>query len=358
MALTIGELAAVLGATVEGDLGLLVARPAEPALAGPDDLALAMDKSFAEGLAQGSARAAILWPGADWRALGLNAAIFVPRPRYAMAGVTGAFSVEPELEPGISKLALVHPDAVLGENVRIGPFVAIGARARIGDNARILSHVSIAEDVVIGADALIFSGVRIGARVRIGRDFIAQPNAVIGSDGFSFVTPKPGTIDSVKATGKTDGEAQGYVRINSIGSVVIGDDVEVGAACAIDRGTIADTTIGDGTKIDNLVQIGHNVKVGSTCLLCGQVGIAGSTVIGDRVVLGGQVGVADHLRIGSNVVVAGKSAISSHVAANLVMMGNPAVRMDQNVEIYKNLRRLPRLVRAVDELREQLKPKE
>ena len=129
---------------------------------------------------------------------------------------------------------------------------------------------------------------------------------------------------------------------------MLGDDVEVGANSCIDRGTVADTTVGSGTKIDNQVQVGHNVRIGRTCLLCGQAGIGGSTVIGDRVVLGGKAGVADHLRIGSNVVITGNSGVNTHVSDNKIMMGYPAVRMDQSVEMYKALRRLPRLIARID----------
>ncbi len=163
---------------------------------------------------------------------------------------------------------------------------------------------------MIGADALLLSGVRIGARVRIGDRFIAQPGAVLGGDGFSFVTPTPGVVEEARETGAISSVEQAdYVRINSLGSIGIGDDVEIGANSCIDRGTIADTMVGDGTKIDNLVQIGHNVRIGHTCLICGQAGVAGSTVIGDRVVLGGKAAVADHLRIGSNVVITGNSGV-------------------------------------------------
>ena len=332
-----------------GDGGLFVSGAAEPASAAPDEIALAMQPAFAGDIARGRARAAILWPGADWKALGLKAAIIAPRPRYVLAGITRLFERPPEVAPGIHSSAVIDPSAEIGEGAAIGPFVFIGARVRIGSAAQIFSHVSIAEDARIGSDALILSGVRIGARVRIGDRFIAQPGAVIGADGFSFVTPSPGLVEQARATGAITAEDQdAYVRINSLGSVVLGDDVEVGANACIDRGTIADTTIGDGTKIDNQVQIGHNVRIGRTCLVCGQAGIAGSTVIGDRVVLGGRAAVADHIRIGSNVVITGNSGVSSHVADNRIMAGYPAVRMDQYVEMYKAARRLPRLLARLE----------
>jgi UDP-3-O-[3-hydroxymyristoyl] glucosamine N-acyltransferase len=329
-------------------VGLQVRGPAEPLSAGPDQIALAMLPAFAGDLEKGRAVAAILWPGADWQALGLRAAIFAPRARYALAGVSRVFEPALDLAPGVHPLAVVAADAEIGEGSAIGPFVVIGPRARIGAGARVLSHASIGADAVIGRDALLHAGVRIGGRVRIGDRFIALPGAVVGSDGFSFVTPTPGHVEEARTSGAVSQMQDAYVRINSLGAVVLGDDVEVGANSCIDRGTVADTTVGDGTKIDNLVHIGHNVKVGHTCLICGQAGVAGSTVIGDRVVIGGKASIADHLRIGSDVVITGNSGVASHVASNRIMMGYPAVRMDQNVEMYKALRRLPRVLARLD----------
>ncbi len=356
MGYTISQIADALGAEAAGDLGLVVSGPAEPAAASADHLALAMEKSYEQALGEGQAQAAILWDGADWQALGLRAAIFAPRSRYVMSGVTRVFEKPPEIESGIHPSSIIHPEVEIGENAAIGPFVVIGRGARIGANARILSHSTIGEDARIGDDALLYQGVHIGARIEIGDRCIAQAGCVIGSDGFSYVTPKPGAVEEARATGKITeaSRSDGFARINSLGSVTIGDDVEFGANCTIDRGTIANTTIGDGTKLDNLVQVGHNVVVGKTCLLCGQVGVAGSTVIGDRVVLGGQVGVADHLSIGSDVVVAGKSGVSSNIPPGRVMMGNPAMKMDLNVESYKALRRLPRLVARVLDLEKRV----
>jgi UDP-3-O-[3-hydroxymyristoyl] glucosamine N-acyltransferase len=349
MPLTIRAIAEALGAEALGAADLEIDAPSEPASAGPRDLALAMDPKFGADVARGRARAALLWPGADWQALGLEAAILMPRPRHVMAGVTRLFDRPPALAAGIHPTALIDPAARIADGCRIGAYVVVGAGAEIGGNAVILPHAVIGEDARIGADALLHARVSIGARVRIGARFIAQPGAVIGSDGFSFVTPEPGAVEEARATGAVTDASRtaGFLRINSLGSVVIGDDVEVGANACIDRGTIADTVIGDGTKIDNMVQVGHNVRVGRHCLLCGQAGIAGSSVIGDRVVLGGQVGVADHVTIGSDVVVAGKSAVSSHVPPRSVMMGNPAMPMARNVDSYKALRRLPRLFARV-----------
>jgi UDP-3-O-[3-hydroxymyristoyl] glucosamine N-acyltransferase len=349
---TIEQIAKALGAEAFGDLSLSISAVQAPAKAGAGQLALAMDPSYEAALQDSNAQAAIVWPDADWQGMGLKAAIIAPRSRYILSGVTYLFENKPEIEMGIHASAVIAPDAVIGENVAIGPFVVIGSGVKIGDNARIMSHTSVSEGAVIGADALLYPGVRIGARVRIGDGFICQSNTVIGVDGFSYVTPKPGAVEEAKKTGQITASTRtdGFARINSLGTVVIGNNVEIGANCAIDRGTIENTTIGDGTKLDNLVHIGHNVTIGSTCLICGQVGIAGSSVLGDRIVLGGQVGVADHINIGSDVIAAGKSGISSNVPSGRVMMGSPAMRMDLNVEAYKALRRLPRLVAKVAKL--------
>lgn len=350
---TIRQIAAALGARAAGDLDLIVDRAAEPGQAGAQDLALAMDAKYSDGLAAGAAQAAVLWPGADWQALGLKAAIFVPRPRLAMAGITRAFDPGPDLAPGIHPLAVVDPSAVIGEGAAIGPFVVIGHDVRIGARARIASHASIAQGAVIGDDALIHSGVRICHHVTIGDRLIAQPGAIVGSDGFSFVTPEKSGVEEIRATlgEREEIRAQSWLRIHSVGGVEIGDDVELGANATIDRGTIRATRIGRGTKLDNMVHIGHNVQVGQDCLLCGQVGIAGSSRIGDRVVLAGQCGVSDNIFVGNDVIAGGASKIFTNVPAGRVILGSPAVKMETQVEINKALRRLPRLMQTVAELR-------
>jgi len=346
---TVRDIAAALGAEAVGDLNIVIARASEPAMAGPDDLALAMDAKYAPGLAVGRARAALLWPGADWRALGLHAAIFAPRGRLAMAGLSRMLDNGPDIAPGIHAMSVVHPTAILGENAAVGPFVTIGAGAVIGADARIASHVSIEAGAVIGAGAMILQGARIGAGVVIGDRFICQPGAVIGADGFSFVTPEKSGVEQIRETlGQRDTiTAQRWTRIHSLGAVTIGDDVEIGANCAIDRGTIRNTTIGSGTKLDNLVHVGHNVQVGSDCLLCGQVGIAGSARIGNRVVLGGQCGVNDNIFIGDDVICGGATKVFTNVPSGRVMLGYPAVKMETHVDIQKALRRLPKLATRV-----------
>jgi len=349
----ISEIARALDAVAVGAVELEVEGASEPAEAEPRTLALAMNPKYADGLSRGSARAAILWEGADWQGFGLEAAILVGRPRYAMSGLTRLLDTGPDIAPGIHPSAVISPDAEIGEDAAIGPLVVIGRGVRIGPNARIAPQVSIAEEVRVGSDALIHAGVRIGARVVIGNRFIAQPGAVIGSDGFSFVTPSKSGAEQVRETLGDRGETakQDWSRIHSLGSVEIGCDVEIGANATIDRGTVRDTRIGWGTKLDNQVHIAHNVVVGKDCLLCGQVGIAGSARIGDRVVMGGQCGVSDNIFVGDDVVAGGATKMFTNAPAGRVLLGSPAVRMDTHTEMQKALRRLPRFMREFAEIK-------
>ena len=348
---SIAEIAKSLGAQAVGDLAIEVTGAAEPATATAAHLALAMDPKYADGLAKGSAVAALLWQGADWQALGLKAAIFAPRGRLAMAGLSQMLDAGPVIAAGIHPLAVVDPSAGIGIGAAIGPFVVIGADAVIGENARIASHVSIAEGAQIGVDALILQGARIGARVKIGDRFICQPGAVIGADGFSFVTPEKSGVEEIRETlGQRDAvTAQSWTRIHSLGAVTIGNDVEIGANTCIDRGTIRDTVVGDGTKLDNLVHIGHNVQVGRDCLLCGQVGIAGSSRIGDSVVLAGHCGVNDNIFVGDDVIAGGGTKIFTNAPAGRVLLGYPAVKMETHLEMQKALRRLPRMMKTLSQ---------
>ncbi|WP_413871443.1 UDP-3-O-(3-hydroxymyristoyl)glucosamine N-acyltransferase [Albidovulum sp.] len=350
---TVEEIARALGAPAEGELSLRVSGVAEPAKAGADDLALAMDAKYAGGLSRGQARAAVLWEGADWRGLGLRAAIFVGRPRLAMVAITQAFDPGAGIAEGIHPAAVIGAGATLGAGAAIGPFAVIGEGVTIGARARIAAHVTIGAGSRLGDDALIHAGVRIGRNVRVGDRFVCQSGAVIGGDGFSYVTPEKSGAEEVRETlGQRAGiRAQKWLGIRSLGGVVIGDDVEIGANATVDAGTIRATAIGNGTKIDNMVHLGHNVVVGEDCLLCGQTGIAGSVRIGNRVVLGGQCGAVDNIFIGDDVIAGGGTKILSNVPAGRVLLGYPAVKMETHVQAWKNIRRLPRLFEQVAELR-------
>lgn len=356
MSFTVEQIARALGTQALGDGGIEIRRLAEPADAGPDDLALAARPEYAEGLSAGQARAALVWDGADWQALGLKAAIVAPRPRYAMAGMTAMMDPGEGWGCGIHPSAVIHDSAELGEGVSVGPLAVIGARARIGAGTRIGPQAHVGADARIGAQGLLREGARVAARVRIGARVILNPGAALGGDGFSYVTPEKSGVESVRETLGDAGaaQAQSYARIHSLGSVRLGDDVEIGANAVIDRGTIRDTVVGDGTKIDSLVMVGHNVVIGRNTLLCGLVGIAGSARIGDNVVLAGQVGVGDNIFVGDNVIAGGASKLMTNVPAGRVVLGYPAIKMDKHVEMYKYLRRLGRLFGDVAELKKSV----
>ncbi len=353
---SIAEIAEALGVKAVGDTSIRVDGIAEPGEAGPSDLALAMNHKFAEMLKSGRARAAMLSADVDWTSFGIRAAILVGRSRYSLALATALFPPLPEVDDGIHASAVVAPGCRIGTPTAVGPFVSVADGAVVGNRCVIGPGASIGRNARIGNDAVIAPGVRIGRDTVIGDRFIAQPNAVIGSDGFSYATADDGAVEEVRSTlsGSISAEQSRQVRIHSLGRVVIGDDVEVGAGATIDRGTITATRIGDRSKLDNNVHIAHNVVIGADCLICGLVGIAGSARIGDRVVLGGMCGVKDHVEIGNDVLAAGASKIFTNVAPKTAVMGSPAVPMDKNIEIYKFIRRLPVLARQLRELKKQV----
>lgn len=333
----IRDVAAALSAQLVGDGSLDIERVVHPSAAErASDLAVAMSADALSVLAGSKAQAAIVSGKSGKPHDGLKAVIVAGEARATLARLTALFDPGPAHVPGIHPSAVIAPDAAIGAGVSIGPFVTIGARSRIGANTVILSNVSIGADVTIGENGLIYSGVRIGDRVSIGDRAIVHFNATIGSDGFSFL-PGSGT-DRPQ-------------RIHSLGNVVIGHDVEIGAATTIARATLESTRIGDGTKIDNQVQIAHNVRIGQSCLLCGMVGIAGSVVVGDRVLLGGGVGIADHVRIGSDAVVAAGSGVGTNIAAGETVSGYPALPHERSTEIFAFLSRHKRLLRDVEEVK-------
>lgn len=356
----LSDLATACQLRLEGDGDLLIRGLSEPQSAGDQHLALAMKPGYAAGLTQGSAKAAILWNGADWQALGLKAAVFAARPRAALAGLSSRFDAywrpAPVSGPAIHPSAVIDPSATIGSGAIIGPLCVIGPEVSLGADAWLGAGVTIGTQAVIKAGATLRDGVRIGPGVMIGSGFIAQPGVVVGGDGFSFATEEPSGVEAVRDTlgSQTKDKGEPWLRIHSLGGVTLGDDVEIGANSAIDRGTIRDTYIGDRTKLDNLVHIGHNVVIGQDCLICGQVGIAGSATLGNFIVLAGQTGVSDNIFVGDRVITGGATKLMSNVPAGRVMLGYPATKMDSQVESYKALRRLPRALQDIAKLKTAL----
>jgi UDP-3-O-[3-hydroxymyristoyl] glucosamine N-acyltransferase len=240
--------------------------------------------------------------------------------------------------PGISSLASVDPSAELAAGVSVGAFVAIGPRARVGARTALYPHVIVGADALIGEDCTIHAHVSIRDDVVVGNRVTIQDAAVIGSDGFGFAEQEDGT----------------HLKIPQVGRVVIEDDVEIGAQSAVDRPAVGETRIGRGTKIDNLVQIAHGVKVGRNVLLAAQVGISGSTVLDDAVVMAGQSGAAGHLRLGRGVHVSAKSAVTKDIGDGEHIAGIPAGDVHDWRESTVLVRKLPELRKAVSELEQRL----
>lgn len=341
------DIADSLEARLEGDGGLRVSRLAHPDRAeGPADLALAMTGDAVSALARTKARAVVVSATSPVSTQDFDAVIIVDEPRMALARLTAMFDPGPAHEAGVHPTAVLDAGVALGEGVSIGPFAVIGPRTRIGAGTVILPHVTIGADVMIGANGLFHAGVRIGDRVHIGDRVIVHGNAVIGSDGFSFAPE----MNSPAAF------APGVIltRIHALGTVTIGDDVEIGACTTIDRSTLEETRIGRGTKIDNHVHIGHNVVIGESSIVCGMVGVSGSVTIGDRVRLAGGVGVGDHLEIGDQAIVAAGSGVAGNVPAGAFVSGYPALPHERSVEHFYYLSRQKRLHGKVDEISTRL----
>jgi UDP-3-O-[3-hydroxymyristoyl] glucosamine N-acyltransferase len=241
---------------------------------------------------------------------------------------------EKSIEPSIHPTAVIDSSAAIANNVWIGASAVIGARVQISAGAQIYPNATIYEDAVIGADSIIHSGVAVRERTQIGRRVTIHNNAVIGCDGFGYAKD----------------EERHWLKIPQTGRVVIEDDVEIGAGTTIDRASVGETRIGRGSKIDNLVQIGHSCTIEEDTLLCAQVGLAGSSHIGNRVVLAGQAGVAGHLKIGDDVVLTAKSATSHDVPAGKMISGIPAFDNRDWLRSTAAFRRLGEMQRTIRQL--------
>ncbi len=339
------EIAAAIGAELQGNGNITVNRLVHPSLyENADDLALAMDDALLPLLEGKTVVAAVISKKATTSTPPAQNLLRVNRPRVALAALTSLFAPPTTYGTGTHPSAVVDPSATIAPDAVIGPGCVIGARASIGAGCVLQSQVTVEEEAVIGAGTVLRAGVRIGASCILGARALIHFNSSIGSDGFSFVTPERGSVEAAKSDGAiTATNHQGLLRIASLGAVIIGDDVEIGANTSIDRGTILPTRIGNGTKIDNQVQIGHNVQIGADCMICGRVGIAGSTVIGDRVVIGGATGIADHVKIGDDAMLMAFSGVPGNIPAKQIYGGIPAMPRDRFMEQMFAINRLKSL---------------
>jgi UDP-3-O-[3-hydroxymyristoyl] glucosamine N-acyltransferase len=304
--MTLAELADRLGCRLEGDGGATIRGVADLAAAGEDQVALFAHPRFKEAAAATRAAAIIVAEDAAPLARPL---LRSRQPFLAFARALEIFHAPPRPSPGVSPQAAIAADARVDPSASIGPFVSIGAGAEVGAGSVLDSHVAVGAGARIGRDCRLHAHVSVRERVTIGDRVVVQNGAVIGSDGFGF-------------TRDADGR---HVKVPQVGTVVVEDDVEIGANTTIDRATVGETRIGAGTKIDNLVQVGHNVRIGRDVLLAAQVGISGSATLEDRVTMGGQVGVAGHIVVGRGAVAAGQSGVTNSVEPGRFVTGYPAI---------------------------------
>jgi UDP-3-O-[3-hydroxymyristoyl] glucosamine N-acyltransferase len=330
----LGELAARLGCTLRGDGGVEIRRVAAIDAAGPGDITFVANPRYASRLGSTRASAVILSP----ELVTPLPSLLSPNPYLAFARAVALLHPQPRPSPGVHPSAQVDPTAVLGEGVHVGALAVVGAGARIGARTVLHPHVVIYEGVEIGTECLVHSGVQVRERCRLGDRVVIQNGAVIGGDGFGFAKDEAGR----------------YEKIPQLGTVVVEDDVEIGALTAVDRAALGETRIGRGTKIDNLVQIGHSVTIGSDTVIAGQVGIAGSSRIGSRVTLAGQVGVAGHLTVGDGVVATAQTGIPSAVEPAAVVSGYPAIDNRAWLKATAIFAKLPELQKRLREIERKL----
>ncbi|MBV9080714.1 MAG: UDP-3-O-(3-hydroxymyristoyl)glucosamine N-acyltransferase [Elusimicrobia bacterium] len=337
MEITVCDIAAKVAGRVVGNGGAVVRGAAGLAEASPTDISYLKEaKPDTLTLFKSSRAAAVIVPkgtAADGRTV-----VEVDNPQAAFAEVLGWIAKAGEVRPdGIDSTAVIHPSAKLGSRVRIGPMCVVAPDAVIADGACLMAQVYVGARSKIGADTLIYPQVVIREDVSIGRACIIHAGAVLGSDGFGFYF----------ANG-------GHRKIPQVGSVIIEDEVEIGSCTTIDRATTGSTVIGRGSKIDNLVQIGHNVEIGPLCILVSQVGIAGSSKLGAGVVLAGQVGVADHVKIADGTKVGAQSGLNRDTERGDELFGSPAQPIADTLRQISLLRRLPELFKDVKKLKDKV----
>lgn len=335
--LTVRELADLCGAELDGDGDRVIVGPASLLLAGPREVSFLAHPKYERQLAETSAGAVLV--SAD--VVSSRADLTVLRcadPGSAFSRVVEAFA-EPSPRPpaGVHPAAWVDPTAELADDASVGPLCCVGPGARIGAGAVLHAGVHVGAGASVGGATVLHPGVVLYPRVAVGSRCLLHGGTVVGADGFGF-----------------EPSADGWVKVPQCGTVVIEDEVEIGAGCTIDRGRFGATRIGRGSKLDNQVHVGHNVEVGERSLLVAQVGLAGSARLGPGVLLGGQVGVAGHAEIGSRARVAGGSAVYGDLPGGRDYLGSPAQPRQEELRRMALARRLPALLERLRELEKRL----
>lgn len=330
----LSEIAIYINAELKGDGEIEIVNVAPIEEAGAGEITFISTPKYLKMAAFTKASAVIT--GAEIKDI-KAAQLVMKNPYLGFAKVLELFYPQANKSIGISRLAYVPESARIGKNVSIYPFAYIGEDAEIGDNTVVMSNVYLGDKAKVGTDTLIHPNSFIGDRCIVGNRVILQSGVRIGSDGYGYVK-----------------EEERHRKIPQVGIVELEDDVELGANVTVDRGTLGATLIKKGTKVDNLVQIGHNVTVGENCLLISQVGISGSTKIGNNVTLAGQVGVAGHVEIGDNVIVGAQSGVSGNVSSGQVVSGLPPVPHKEWLRAQASIPKLPEIRKTLHALKEKV----
>lgn len=334
--MTAAEIAAAVGGTLMGPPQTVIEGIAPLDRATSRELSFLATAKYAALFERSAAGVVLVTPSLAESKGACAARVVVQKPHDALLSLIPRFYRAPVCEPGIHPTAIVSPSARLGRDVRVEAYAVVGDGVTIGDRAWIGTHTVVGDGVSVGADSRLFPAVTLYSGTALGERVIAHSGVRIGSDGFGYVF--------------RDGV---HEKIPHVGRCLIGNDVEIGANSTIDRGSIDDTVIGDGTKIDNLVQIGHNVRIGRLCLLMAQVGIAGSSRIGDGVTLAGQVGIAGHLTVGAKAILAAQAGVISDVPPGETWSGYPARPHREAMRASAALFKLAALIRRIEKLLER-----
>jgi len=324
----LAELAAELGREVEGDGEVEIHGVAELASADPLELAYVRSERFAEALERSRAGALIAPPGLD---TGGRPVIRSPNPRLDFARVVQRLYPEPKPEPGVHPSAWVDTVAEVHPDASVGPGCAIGARSRVGPRSVLEANVTLYADVSVGVDCRIHSGCVLREQTVLGDRVVLQPGVVLGGSGFGYERDEQGRLQALPQRGR----------------VVVEDDAEIGANSTVDRGTLGATRIGAGAKLDNLVQVGHNSRVGPGVIVVAQAGLGGSTVVESGAILMARAGVVDHKTVGAGAYVGPASGVTADVSPGARLLGAPALELGEARRIFAAWRRLPALLRRM-----------